>query len=152
MLLHRWAAYPPEPARLDELFELGYKDTFNWLRENRKIDPSGVPAGSHTSSQSVPSGSQTDSPRGSLTDSQSGSPLRSDLAGDRFFSADADNADGAHAEAEPLWRKLSCEAPSCDETFKEAFAGKQCSAGQAMICDSARGFLSAGLGHIACDV
>ncbi|KAL3142991.1 hypothetical protein ABBQ38_003272 [Trebouxia sp. C0009 RCD-2024] len=118
-----WAAYPPEPARLDELFELGYKDTFNWLRENRKIDPSGVPAGSHTSSQSVLSGSQTDSPRGSLTDSQSGSPLRSDLAGDRFFSSEADNTDGAHAEAEPLWRKLSCEAPSCDETFKEAFAG-----------------------------
>ena len=107
------------------LFELGYKDTYNWLKENKKIDPSGVPAGSQTSSQSMPSGSQTDSPRGSHTDSQSGSPNgRSSHAGDRFFGSDADSTDAPPAEAEPLWRKLSCEAPSCDETLKEAVAGK----------------------------
>lgn len=119
-LLCRWAAYPPEPARLDELFELGYKDTYNWLRENNKIDPSGVPAGSQASSQ-------TDSPRGSQSESQSGSPNkgRSPHAGDRFFGSDADSTDASHAETEPpLWRKLSCEAPSCDETLKEAVVGK----------------------------
>ena len=122
-LLCRWAAYPPEPARLDELFELGYKDTYNWLRENNKIDPSGVPADSQGSSQSMPSGSQTDSPRGSQSESQGGSPNkgRSPHAGDRFFGSDADSTD---AETEPLWRKLSCEAPSCDETLKEAVVGK----------------------------
>lgn len=125
-LLCRWAAYPPEPARLDELFELGYKDTYNWLRENNKIDPSGVPAGSQGSSQSMPSGSQTDSPRGSQSESQSGSPNkgRSPHAEDRFFGSDADSTDASHAETEPLWRKLSCEAPSCDETLREAVAGK----------------------------
>lgn len=73
----------------------------------------------------MPSGSQTDSPRGSQSDSQSGSPNGRLLhAGDRFFGSDADSTDAAHAEAEPLWRKLSCEAPSCDETLKEAVAGK----------------------------
>lgn len=125
VLLYRWAAYPPEPEKLDELFELGYKDTFDWLRENNKIDPSGVPAGSQTSSQSMPSGSQTDSPEGSQSESQSGSPGgRSQHEGDRFFNSDVDSTDARDTEAEPMWRKLSCEAPSCDETFKEAFAGK----------------------------
>ena len=104
---------------------MGYKDTYNWLRENKKIDPSGVPVGSQTSSQSIRSGSQTDSPRGSHTDSQSSSPSgRSPGAGDTFFGRDADSTDATHAEAEPLWRKLSCEAPSCDETLKEAVVGK----------------------------
>ena len=122
----RWAAYPPEPAKLDDLFELGYRDTLNWLKENKKIDPSGMPAGSQSSIQSTLSESQTDSPRGSQTDSQSGSPSgRSQGAGDRFsYASDAESIDGQAIQAEPLWRKMSCEAPSCDETFKEAFVGE----------------------------
>ena len=124
--VYRWAAYPPEPHRLDELFELGYRDTLAWLKENKKIDPSGMPVGSQSSNQGVPNGSQTDSPRGSQSDSHSGSPGgRSQSAGDKFFySSDAESAEGEPTKAEPLWRKISCEAPSCDETLKEAVVGK----------------------------
>lgn len=123
---YRWAAYPPEPHRLDELFELGYRDTLAWLKENKKIDPSGMPAGSQSSNQSVPSGSQSDSPRGSRSDSQSSSPGgKSQGEGDNFFyNSDAESAEEQPAKAEPLWRKISCEAPSCDETLKEAVVGK----------------------------
>lgn len=39
----RWAASPPEPDRLREVYELGYRDALRWLATNGRI-PYGAPA------------------------------------------------------------------------------------------------------------
>ena len=38
----RWALYPPEPAKLREVYELGYRDALRWLAKNGR-----VPYGAH---------------------------------------------------------------------------------------------------------
>lgn len=82
----RWAAYPPEPNRLQDLFELGYQDTMTWLRDNGKLTPGDA-------------------------NSSVGSPT----AG----SAQTNGRQGfGHAVAQ-----AAMEAPSCDQSLKEAVVG-----------------------------
>ncbi len=98
----RWAAYPPKPEKLDELFELGFKDTLNWLIENNKL-----------SEQLVPNGS----PNGHAVANGHAAQAVSDAESEESMD-----------EEKPLWRQLvaqtACAAPSCDESLKEAVAGK----------------------------
>ena len=92
----RWAAFPPAPHKLQELFELGYKDTLNWLKDNGKLTPGLLPDGALMDKQNV------------------------------TIPAAQGN--------QPKWRNLvaqtAMDAPSCDESLKDAVAGKQSSEAQ----------------------
>ena len=37
------AAYPPEPEKLGELYELGYRDALAWLLKNGKVRAQDLP-------------------------------------------------------------------------------------------------------------
>lgn len=105
----RWAAYPPEPHKLDELFKLGYTDTMNWLMEKNKLSNQLVPNGD-ANGDAVSNGSTNGLANGHVAQSAS----------------DTDSEEPM--DQKPLWRQIvaqtACEAPSCDESLKEAVSGK----------------------------
>ena len=45
-----WAFYPPQPYKLKELFELGYKDTLKWCDKQEEESPSSSPRDSRAGS------------------------------------------------------------------------------------------------------
>lgn len=86
----RWAAYPPAPEKLQDLFELGYNDTMTWLRDNGKLAP-GDASGQNGHAAPAHGGfAKTFSRRG--------------------FG--------------PAVAQAAMEAPSCDESLKDAVAGE----------------------------
>lgn len=94
---HRWAAFPPRPQKLQELFRLGYDDTFAWLKDNGKLTP----------------GLLLDS---ALASQQNGSVLNG--------CSRQTAAPGQKPRWHNLVAQTAMEAPSCDESLKDVMAGK----------------------------
>lgn len=91
----RWAAYPPAPEQLQDLFELGYKDTMTWLRDNGKLAPGDASGLSGNTAQAAPGTAQ-----------------------DGLLKAKHGHSFSHHVA------QAAMEAPSCDESLKEAVAGE----------------------------
>lgn len=91
----RWAAYPPPPEQLQDLFELGYKDTMTWLRDNGKLAPGDAKGQNGDTAQAAPATAQ-----------------------EGFLKAKHGHS-FSHRVAQ-----AAMEAPSCDESLKEAVAGE----------------------------
>lgn len=109
----RWAAYPPTPDKLDMLFALGFTDTLTWLKDNDKLtDEQLADLVQHDQMNGHTNGHANSHANGGV-DGQAVSDAESEASVD---------------EQKSLWRQVvsqtACEAPSCDESLKEAVVGK----------------------------
>ena len=98
---HRWAAYPPPGEKLDDLFKLGFTDTLNWLKENRhKLRANDPPSD------------------GTMHHATNG------MNGKHQTESDTESEEPVEDVERSIFSQVACQAPSCDETLKEAVVGK----------------------------
>ena len=109
---HRWAAYPPPEEKLDMLFKLGFTDTLKWLKENRhKLRVNDPPS----------DGTVYHAPNGMNGKHQT----ESDTESERHQAAsDTESEEPVEDVERSIFSQVACQAPSCDETLKEAVVGK----------------------------
>lgn len=118
-----WAAYPPTPDKLEMLFALGFTDTLTWLKDNDKLTEEQL-------ADLVQPGQMNGLANGHAHGHANGR-VNGQAVSDAESEASVD-------EEKSLWRQVvsqtACEAPSCDESLKEAVVG-------------AWGILRSGLGY-----
>lgn len=124
--------FPPEGYLLDNLFQLGYTDTQKWLRENGhrfrdgSMSPERANPFSPTAKGSAPQPALK-AMRAVETDAdspvhQATSDSETDGSGHvHWATSDTDDESPSPGRN---FRFAACEAPSCDETFKEAVVGE----------------------------
>jgi hypothetical protein len=104
-----WAAYPPEPEKLGELYELGYRDALAWLLKNGKV-PYGVANPDETADTADSGAEQTPAWRQRLTNA--------------LASVQAQMAEGAAVLRDGAQAAVGCDA-AAEELVTEAVTGFQ---------------------------